>query len=178
MGMTQVVKTHEIGFMAVISVEPIYECLAAHKLLPECQKVRWGDFWNTDNWDYVIERGPGMSEAMANVSLHDDGKSVYVGLYCREPNAMNLGLNAVAQVAQGKQMEVTRTSDMHARITFEGAYDEALAWRLMVTNPARSIHYRNKRQVPRGVKRTHGDVSAPAALQKGSSLVANGAFFL
>jgi hypothetical protein len=113
--------------MAVISVEPIYECLAAHKLLPECQKVRWGDFWNTDNWDYVIERGPGMSEAMANVSLHDDGKSVYVGLYCREPNAMNLGLNAVAQVAQGKQMEVTRTSDMHARITFEGAYDEALA---------------------------------------------------
>ncbi len=117
----------ENGFMAVISVEPIYECLATHKLLPECQKVGWDDFWNTDNWDYVIERGPGMTEMMADVSLHDDGKRVYVGLYCREPTAMNLGLNAVARVAQGKQMEVIRTSDMHARITFEGAYDEALA---------------------------------------------------
>jgi hypothetical protein len=29
-----------------------------------------------------------------------------------------------------------------------------------------------------GVKRTHVDVSVPAALQKGSSLVANGAFSL
>jgi hypothetical protein len=119
----------ELGFMAVISVEPIYECLAAHKLLPACQKVGWNDFWNTDNWDYVIETGsgPGMTELKADVSLHDDGTRVYVGLYCRETNAMNLGLNAVAQVAQGTQMEVTRTSDMHARITFEGAYNEALA---------------------------------------------------
>jgi hypothetical protein len=130
----------EIGFMAVISVEPIYECLAAYKLLPECQKaewdkllpeglqkVRWSDFWNTVNWDYVMERQPGMTELMANVSLYDDGKRVYVGLYCRESSAMNSGLNALAQVAQGRQMEVTRTSDMQARVTFEGAYDEALA---------------------------------------------------
>jgi hypothetical protein len=40
-------KNHEaaeLGFMAVISVEAIYECLAAHKLLPEVQKEGLGRF--------------------------------------------------------------------------------------------------------------------------------------
>ncbi|MGY3130144.1 hypothetical protein ACVWZM_000826 [Bradyrhizobium sp. USDA 4501] len=70
-------KNHEaaeLGFMSVISVEAIYECLAEHKLLPEIQKEGWNDFWNTDNWNYVVEIGHGMTELVANVSLHDDGK--------------------------------------------------------------------------------------------------------
>lgn len=29
----------ERGYMAVLTVEPIYDCLEAHKLLPECQKL-------------------------------------------------------------------------------------------------------------------------------------------
>jgi Trypsin-like peptidase domain len=119
-------KAAELGFMAVISVEPIYECLALHKLLPECQKAGWHDFWNTENWDFVIEAGRGMSELKANISLHDDGKRLHVGLYCRDPTAMGLCLEAVARAAEKKPKEVTRTSDMHARITFEGSHDEAV----------------------------------------------------
>jgi hypothetical protein len=121
-------KAAELGFMAVISIEPIYECLALHKLLPECQKAGWDDFWNTENWDFVVETpdGPGVSELKADVSLHDDGKKVYVGLYCREPTAMTRCLEQVARAAGEKQKEVIRTNDMHARITFEGAHDEAV----------------------------------------------------
>ncbi|MEY9590988.1 hypothetical protein ABIA06_003279 [Bradyrhizobium yuanmingense] len=40
-------KAAELGFMAVIAIEPIYECLAHHKLLPDCQKDGWNEFWNT-----------------------------------------------------------------------------------------------------------------------------------
>lgn len=120
-------KAAELGFMATISVEPIYECLALHKLLPERQKIGWNDFWNTHDWDFVVDIGAGTSEQKADISLHDDGKRVYVGLYCREMTAMNRCLQAVAQATEAKQKEVTRTTDMHAHITFDGSYDEALA---------------------------------------------------
>jgi hypothetical protein len=96
-------------------------------LLPEIQKKGWNDLWNTENWDYVVEVGNGMTRLVADVSLHDDGKRVYVGLYCREPIAMNEGLKAIARCSHSKQREVQKTSEMHARITFEGDHDEARA---------------------------------------------------
>lgn len=68
-----------------------------------------------------------MAQVIADVSLYDDGKLVYVGLYCREPVAMSEGLQAVARAANRKEKGVLRTSDMHARITFEGDHDEALS---------------------------------------------------
>jgi hypothetical protein len=108
--------------MAVISVEPIYECLALHKLLPECQKVGWNDFWNTDSWDYVVESKLGR-ELIAAVSLHNDGKRLYVELHCRERGDMDRCLEAARFYEVN---EVTHTSDMHARITFKGSHDEAL----------------------------------------------------
>jgi hypothetical protein len=116
-------KAAELGFMAVISVEPIYECLALHKLLPECQKEGWNDFWNTDSWDYVVPNELGL-EGTATVSLYNDGKRLYINLYCRDRNAMDRCLEAVASMSEGK--EVTYTSVMHARLTFDGSHDEAM----------------------------------------------------
>jgi len=118
----------ELGFMGVVSVEPVYDCLAAHRLLPEVQKKPgWDDFWNTDNWEYVIERGRGVAELVADVSLYDDDRQVYVGLYCREPVAMSEGLLAIARAAGGKQRNVAKSDGRHARVTFEGNHDQAVA---------------------------------------------------
>jgi hypothetical protein len=117
----------ELGFMAVISVEAIYECLAENKLLPEVQAKGWNDFWNTKNWIYIVDIHQGMSTQVANVGLFDDGKRVYVDLYCREAAAMSEGLRAAQSVASEKLAELTRSSEMHARITFEGDHDAELA---------------------------------------------------
>jgi hypothetical protein len=116
-------KAAELGFMAVISIEPIYECLALHKLLPESQMAGWNDFWNTDSWDYVVQSELGL-EVRATVSLYNDGKRLYVDLYCREGSAMDRCLQAAARLSD--RNEVTHTSDMHARIAFKGSHDEAL----------------------------------------------------
>jgi S1-C subfamily serine protease len=35
----------ELGYLSVISVEPIYVCLAHHKILPNAQKDGWDGFW-------------------------------------------------------------------------------------------------------------------------------------
>jgi hypothetical protein len=36
----------ELGFMAVLTVEPIYECLVYHRILPEAQKEGWFGSWD------------------------------------------------------------------------------------------------------------------------------------
>jgi hypothetical protein len=116
-------KAAELGFMAVISIEPIYECLALHKLLPECQKAGWNDFWNTDSWDFV-DKGEIGSEVTATVSLHNDGKRIYVDVHSRERRALDPCLEALARLSE--KIEVTYTNNMHARITFGDDHNDAL----------------------------------------------------
>lgn len=38
-------KPEESGFMSVITVEPIYECLSHHNILPKIQKDGWNGLW-------------------------------------------------------------------------------------------------------------------------------------
>jgi len=38
----------ELGFMAVLSVEPIYNCLKRHNLMPACVKDGWDGLWDMD----------------------------------------------------------------------------------------------------------------------------------
>lgn len=40
----------ELGFFSVLSIEPIYQCLSSHKVLPECQRHSWSE---TEIWDHV-----------------------------------------------------------------------------------------------------------------------------
>lgn len=36
----------EVGYMSVISIEPVYVCLAHHGILPAAQKEGWDGFWD------------------------------------------------------------------------------------------------------------------------------------
>lgn len=87
----------ELGFLSVLSVEPIYECLAQHKLLPECQKGGWNGFWNTETADFVGEGGL----MVASVSCHDDGKRFYFEVNAREPQSLAVGADAGLAVLAG-----------------------------------------------------------------------------
>jgi hypothetical protein len=108
----------ELGFMAVLSVESIYECLAAAKLLPACQKTGWDDFWNTKHWIFVTEVPAGHREGRATISLCDDGQQVYVELDCREPEAMKRGLAAVMESAPSGRIAIARHDELRARFSF------------------------------------------------------------
>ncbi len=76
-------KEPESGFFAVLSVEPILNCLADHKLLPECQAEGWDDFWNIDTTYYCRrdQQGPGDS-IVASLGIFDDNKRFYLEISC------------------------------------------------------------------------------------------------
>lgn len=45
----------ELGYLAAISVEPIYVCLAHHGILPACQKEGWDGLWDDRPAEPVAE---------------------------------------------------------------------------------------------------------------------------
>jgi hypothetical protein len=95
----------EFGFMTVVGVEPIYNCLALHKMLPDCQSEGWDELWNSSELWFADSSAP-QSEAWqgptglnieadqedlppatrvaAAVELFDDGKRVALTFDCRD----------------------------------------------------------------------------------------------
>jgi hypothetical protein len=75
----------ELGFMAVLGVEPIYTILSDRRLLPDCQLEGWTDSWNSrklwfDKPD--METSDETSTIMASIELFNDGGRVALALTC------------------------------------------------------------------------------------------------
>ena len=73
----------ELGFMTAVGVEPIYACLAQHKMLPDCQAEGWDDFWNTSKTYFCREYDAlGGALLVASVGFFDDGKRLALEITC------------------------------------------------------------------------------------------------
>jgi len=70
----------QLGYMAVLSVEPIYECLAQNKLLPAAQDEVWGGFWNEKTSWYAKAGYSGRHERLSITTL-DDGRNLLFSVY-------------------------------------------------------------------------------------------------
>jgi hypothetical protein len=71
----------ELGFLNVLSIEPILECLGDAKMLPECQRQNWKDFWNTSTTCFS---SPTTLMFVATISRCDDGRQCYLDIHCHE----------------------------------------------------------------------------------------------
>lgn len=97
------IKDHqqeETGFFAVLSIEPIYQCLSHHKLLPAIQKDGWDDFWNTYSAYYVLKKNIGedqsSSQQVASLDFIDDGKKIGIG-FCSYNKSLFLDMDIIAK---------------------------------------------------------------------------------
>jgi hypothetical protein len=88
----------ELGYMAAIGVEPIYECLASHKLLPDCQTAEWDGLWNTTSQTFAY---PLQSDAPRRMDVHvrvlDDGKRLAGTFVIRQDSVLLAEVMAVLQ---------------------------------------------------------------------------------
>ena len=81
----------ELGFMAVLGVEPIYVALSERGLLPDCQVEGWAESQNSQKvWFDRPEMGTSdrTSTIMASVELFDDGERVALALTCMDNPAL------------------------------------------------------------------------------------------
>ena len=111
----------ELGFLAVLSIEVIYQCLSENHLLPDLQKVKWGDFWNTETTRFIASGGL----EVAFVNVHDDGKRFYFDVSAKEKTLMDGGLTAslLALSAHPYEREIVRED--WVRIHVRGSPAEA-----------------------------------------------------
>ncbi|MFD3884018.1 S1 family peptidase [Streptomyces microflavus] len=79
----------ESGYMSAVTVEPIFECLGLHKLLPDCQAEGWDGLWGTthlyfyDGSSYQeYPNGVTGGRVAAGVDILDDGKQFSLTIFC------------------------------------------------------------------------------------------------
>lgn len=121
--------TAESGYMSVLSIEPIYECLAHHKLLPECQAEGWDDLWNTQTLHFT--RGEthftGMVAVLASVASFDDGRRHHLTVCCDDDfevfqEALRVAIDSLGEY----QTELVEIRPRMTRIHLTGAdYDSS-----------------------------------------------------
>lgn len=117
----------ELGYMTAVGVEPLYVCLAEHRMLPDCQADGWDGFWNTDHTDLFTERQPskwGGRTIAASVGLFDDGKRLALELMCNDNHdVMSAALDHVTAELTEQNLTRTEVRPGFVRIDVEGPYD-------------------------------------------------------
>lgn len=98
-------QAEELGYFCVMSVEPIYNCLAQNKLLPDCQAEGWDDFWNTDDlgvfYDPRINPDPArFISTKAHLRLFDNGKRVHLEILCDDLGLFDSALITAEETLQ------------------------------------------------------------------------------
>ncbi|CAM5678390.1 Serine protease OS=Streptomyces aurantiogriseus OX=66870 GN=GCM10010251_76870 PE=4 SV=1 [Streptomyces aurantiogriseus] len=116
--------TAESGYMSVLSIEPIYECLAHHKLLPECQADGWDDLWNTQTVHFTRgDRGiSGGFRVLGSVDSFDNGRRYHLTVCCDDDVEVFEQALQTATAALGEyQTELVEIRPRMTRIHIMGA---------------------------------------------------------
>lgn len=119
----------ESGYMAVLAVEPIYECLAWYRMLPDCQAENWDGFWNTRHFCFSSERCTqgAPSRVTAHIEIFDDGRTCKLTISsndsCSDPDHIFADiLKVVRQSLTGVQFSFTMMRLGYCSIDFKGDY--------------------------------------------------------
>jgi hypothetical protein len=81
----------ELGYMACVSIEPIYEMLANAKMLPTAQSQIFDGLWNTNAIYLVQILDDGLGQLhRASAGVFDDGKRLWLDINVfRDPDALD-----------------------------------------------------------------------------------------
>ena len=118
----------ESGFFAVLSIEPIYQCLSHHKLLPLVQKEGWDDFWNTYSVYYVHKKRNEKESSQLIVSLEmiEDGEKIGVGV-CSYNKSLFLKMDElIKNTLTGKYSEIV-VHDTFYKYMYDSFTEEIMA---------------------------------------------------
>jgi hypothetical protein len=66
----------EMGYLTVLSVEAIYECLAQNRILPDVQAEPWDGYWYTERHFFGKEEG----DNRVQILVTDDPKRLRLGI--------------------------------------------------------------------------------------------------
>lgn len=119
----------ELGYMTAVGVEPIYVCLAQHKMLPDCQAEDWDDFWNASSIHFCREFqqlpwGATSTSTVASIELFDDGKRLSLQIMCNDdPELLAAALDHATGELTGLTLSRRKIRPGLTKIEIPGSYD-------------------------------------------------------
>ena len=114
-------QPEQLGFMAVLSVEPIYECLATHRLLPKAQADSWDDFWNLKFIDFVEAPADELGgRLVAQIRTCDDGHKLYLEVWSAKQPDRDKAVDGAQATLGGFSFSLTTAIRDGVRITVDG----------------------------------------------------------
>jgi hypothetical protein len=111
-------KEPELGYLAVLSVEPIYNLLAHHSIVPEHIDTLWDGFWNTNSTSLYDSSAPsGFRHASVDYYTGIMGK--YITIFTANEKALNGALNIVSAEIASDDYEIEVIHEKMNRIIFD-----------------------------------------------------------
>ncbi|MEV8093712.1 serine protease [Kitasatospora sp. NPDC085879] len=120
----------ESGYMAVIGVEPIYECLASHCLLPDIQAEEWGGFWESSAvrfYDASTHLGGPGKLVSGGIDLIDSGKRVAIAVSCDSELLRERISSALMSLLRSSGAVVTSPYRQSVRFDFPERDEQSIA---------------------------------------------------
>jgi len=117
----------ELGYLAVLSVEPIYNCLAHHEIVPpEIDRV-WEGFWNTKSAHFTNLKSP-LGFQHVSVEIYRGVLGLSLTVFCAD---LALLKSAITKATTPFGRDLFKTEEIHEKmikIIFEPSsttYEEA-----------------------------------------------------
>ncbi|SFS24135.1 serine protease [Pseudomonas sp. NFACC42-2] len=104
----------QLGYMAVLSVEPIYSCLAQHKLLPAAQDEIWDGFWNA-NISWHAKPKSNEDHERLSITTLDDGRNLLFSVFA---TSMPDRKEVLQLVKQCENLKIVSEEDNQGKYTF------------------------------------------------------------
>jgi hypothetical protein len=92
----------EMGFMSIIGVEPIYDCLAEHLLLPDIQAQQWDEYFRSTGLRFrhsQVAPDVGDFVTAASITVYKDNKNYSIEITCaHDPILLESAADAAASI--------------------------------------------------------------------------------
>mgnify|MGYP000280019024 CR=1 FL=1 len=108
----------ELGYLAVLSVEPIYNLLSHHSIVPDHVDRLWDGFWNTNSINLYDPSAPiGFQHAIIDYYTGVMGK--YLKIFSANENALKSALEIVSSEIKSDSYEIEVIHEKMKKIVFD-----------------------------------------------------------
>ncbi|MPT35647.1 MAG: serine protease [Flavobacterium sp.] len=91
----------ELGYLSVMSVEGIYNCIAHHKIVPECINIQWDGYWNKESKFYSASESEHVS-----IDLYTNKNKFYLEIFSFRPDIIEMSIReATSKLGQSQTVE-------------------------------------------------------------------------
>lgn len=91
----------ELGYLSVMSVEGIYNCIAHHKIVPECINIQWDGYWNKESRFYSASESEHVS-----VYLYTNKNKFYLEIFSFRPDIIEMSIReSSSKLGQSQTVE-------------------------------------------------------------------------